>query len=442
MVSTTNPYELPDCLLYLRSGDPGFWGDIDSIVTTDQSGYGDDMTSGTNCVYDDEGNTSYTRFDRAERTVDVRFFGAGTDVGGIWRHRQSSTLGSTARLDISTSPANGTLVCYVNGSSAHTYTIASWPASTQEEFVVCWATEPNPETTGASDAYRSELQIWNVTTGEHEHTSFTHAAFQSSPSGQMIVGAISTTGSIDYDGLISEFRVSKAFHSAVESYETFIDDTAAPTLLGEERIEFPMPDRPSGWGDAGEFAGPIYAMAARAVQHSDLLLVGPILNEQIKATAFFDSSSSQWLIDDPQGSGQELFGGLLWYRPVPLTVNRLHVRLHVQTYPDSSALSYPMRVWSMSQPGPRYRPPTSPQTFARFYAPVTIPARDDGSTSLGGEWEDLGLMRVARDRIGWTYIAVSWDLPAGQNMRVRAITVDGLQAIDNNEAPDGLVYQG
>ena len=81
----------------------------------------------------------------------------------------------------------------------------------------------------------------------------------------------------------------------------------------------------------------------------------------------------------------------------------------------------------MSQPGPLYRPPTSPAVYERHAATSAALAEEHGSGATAGEWLDLDPVNVARDKEGYTYLCLGFRCPSEsstQLWQIKALTIN------------------
>lgn len=200
------PERAPDCV-YSGNGGPTL-----SNLATDDSGLATNMTTGSSSIYE----ASSTRADLIEtRTVDFLSTFNDTDTGYMWIY-------STGSMRLA---SGGVVDLYVNGSSVLSHTIANLTAATDEDIVISWAMEPNPLTTGASDAYRSELHVWNITLGTYESSSATHAQQTSPGAGVAFVwGARNTSDGSPFTGSMYEVRLCSSFHSSTETAACYVDN--------------------------------------------------------------------------------------------------------------------------------------------------------------------------------------------------------------------------
>lgn len=392
--------------------DTVFFGDsttgIPGELRVDESQVATDMTAGATWIYEASPATRYSEATE-EWTVDAVVEMDNADTGFIFAtapsQRFSIRVGETAGL-----------VRIRLGIGGVNTTIASLTApgvsASPQRFLISWASEANPLTTGASDAARSELRIWNLDTGEYDQTVATHA-FRDTGNGTATWAAQTTAGGTPFSGTLYAARFGQAFHHSRTVRESFVDNVVAPTLHGSARREVLVPTSTTGIGDDGEFAGPIYLQAALDNQQKDLWLVGPLVNEQywdlVNHNGGLTASSVVWTVPDPDQTGRHLYLAYLYRRPVPLGVTQVAARVFVQQYRGDAnpADNLHISLHSMSQPGPHTRPTTSPLEYTRYVATVSN-ADDHGSGSTAGEWYDLGPINIAKDKRGYTYLCLGF----------------------------------
>lgn len=423
-----NPEDAPDCVFHGESATG-----VLSELATDLSQWSDSISTATNCIVENESSSSLVRFNhRTTRTVEISFTAASSDTGVLFRHRQTTTGNSTQQLTLG---ASGLLTAVVNDSTANTYTIANWPGLGSATFIVCWTTEPNPLTTGASDAYRSELHIFQTDGSSYELDTFTHAQFQDSPAGRFLYGAQNTGGFNAFSGTILACRMCKFYHSPTETRETWVAQSSAPTLAGVERLPIPVLNRSEiSQLDDGEYAGPAHAMAGEHVKRVDLALAGPIVNEYFtssgRANEFTDPTSFTTYISDGTAPRESVtaytYAQLAFYRPVMPWCNRARVRVFFQQRQSSGVPdNIDMYVFSSSHISYKRTSQWSPDSVEAYYVTETINSAH-GSAADGGEWlEFTNNLKLARDLDGFTYILLGFSETTWTNefVRIKAVCV-------------------
>lgn len=405
-----SPGQVPDCVFY-GTDDAGAWADL----VDDISGEATDLTQGTTSGYE----TNSTRANLTERRT-VDFHGDqidNTEAGYMFKWDRGGGDYSAMRFN------SGTIDVTVDGGS-------NWEQWTPtdlngaDEWLVVWAMEPNPDTTGASDARRSEIHAFNLSQGDYDVFTWTHEAESGTGTGTLIFGASNTSDSDTIAGDVLDIRLSSGFHSSAESYETWVAQSTAPTLTGKELRPVSMPDRGDVvLGDDGQFAGPIHIIAAKACEQHKALLWGPVVNDVNNDGDFLGSNSN----GSGYNSGYTFDGRSLrlehgYYRPIPLGATHVVPYVYVQSNEVTTATDLEVAVYSMSQPGPLVKPSTSPEVFEHYDVSTTVD--DHGSGDTDGEWVELDKLRVARDKVGSSYFFVGFVRGSGNTCRIKTVALD------------------
>jgi hypothetical protein len=331
--------------------------------------------------------------------------------------------------------AGGAVEPILNGGVLSGITLPGIGAGAQR-YVIAWATEQNRLTTGAGDALRSELRAWNTATGAYTQRVITHAA-RTAGTADFIWWASSTGGANAFSNAPEACRFSAGFISATETAEDFVALTSAPTITGQTRIEFVVPQPGSDLAGARQFAGPVLASCATAAAMADLRTWSPIVNEAYLQRTTLARSDLAGMPDAWMRAGPDpdymLVGAYLFNRRVNARADRLKVRVELQQWRLSGSTDdrVHVRVWSMNRP-PQ---PVGDDVVDHDHALVVQGVHASIETSHGsgasaGEWLDLGLLRVARNSRGRTWLVVGFfveDLSGSvedNRFRVQAITVE------------------
>lgn len=407
------------------------------ITISDTVFYGDGGTSLANLAIDDsqratnltvgvggifEAN-SVRMLQNAERTIDARFRADNTHAGYLWSY-------GGQRFTVT---AGGTINAVVNSATVLALDATALFSASTQTYVVSWAMGPNPGGSGAT-ALRSELNVWNVSTGAHVKGVVLHSAPTQTLT-TAVLWAGTGAGVNAFTGTRTSLRFSTSFHTATETYEELIAASSTPTLAGEDRTHVVVPPQSSAIGDDGHFAGPISALAAAAAAQNDLRLAGPLVNivARSRETHRGDRVGDEpFTLADPDGSGRYLYLHWLAYRAIPPGVSHVSARVFIQqwrTTGDDDDLE--ISVYSMDRPGWAYRPASSPVAIDDPHTSVTRNADDTSAGGLG-EWVDFDNLRIARDLDGWSYFALGFRVssPGGsgstadQLWTVKAFIVD------------------
>lgn len=394
----------PDTV-YLGKSDTGALAEL----AVDRSQYLTDLTVGANYISDPSSSTRWRQ--PTGRTLDCRCVINSSETGrrGIWTGNNYGVW-----------YLNGTdlIARYWNGSTSSsagaTTSLAITLAAGANEFVFSWSTEANPDTTASTNAYRSEMRAWNLTTGTFTQVVWTHAvvANDTTAANRWLIGDETGSGSSPFLGTAKLVRLCSQFHSATETYRTLVAAGNKPTLAGEGRLEPPTPSKSSGIGDDGQFAGPVYALAAANARQQDLRLWAPVLNDvynpDYAITFSGNPTGNRTQLRDPLDTTWYLQFPFIRRRPLPPNANRLKVRvcLYVSGASAGATDTITVRCYSMSQPGWRSKPSTSPAQLVRYYRASSVDVSDANSGTT--VWLEFSNLKAARDLEGATYLALAF----------------------------------
>lgn len=372
-----------------------------AACTTDLSQEASNMTAGTNCVYANTDN----RFDYSgPRTIFATVTLDTNDTGYIF-FQGTSTTETAMRAD-----GSGGLIITHEGSDIGAFTPAGL-SSTARAFHVAWVTEPNPDTTGASDAYISWIITWDVTnTVAGRAGPWTHTA-KSTDNTIALYGAATTVGASRFTGTTTRI----GFHQrAMTLTEIFCDyETAAGTLstevaTGNEAIPYTLA---MGLGDRNELYGPANAWAAH--NHASLrrrtvtgrsMRLDPVT---IDTTTHTSNSRVRLVTWD---SLYRWRMGWLWSLPVAPTVSHVWVRMHCDLWVTTgAAVPTGLRIYSANRP-PVLADAAGSEPYEHNYIGSVV-TRDDTAAGLGS-WTVEGYLPIARGREGmregWTYLLAAY----------------------------------
>jgi hypothetical protein len=301
-------------------------------------------------------------------------------------------------------------------------------SGSDQRFVIAWATEPNPLTTGAADAMRCELRAWNKTTGAYAQAILTTAE-RAAQTGTVSVWS-GNGGANVFGGTPHAVRMSAGrFKPATETHEDFVAQTSSPTLELATRCEFPIVEPGSVLGEAGRLVGPVHFMAAHAVKQNAFRAFSPIVNEaylnRLEITAStFTEVPTQHRLAEPDAA-YTLFSPFLFYRPIPPAATHLRVRVFVKQW----NLGGPMRVrcYAFNRPPLGAAVVDMADALVAPFCEATASSTDHGSGGTDGEWLDLGLVAPARNSDGCTWLAFGFDTqgnPGTTVFEVGAIVVE------------------
>jgi hypothetical protein len=386
------------------------------------------------------------------RTIECHCVISSTETGtrGIWNGGNGGEVWYLSNNTIVATYWNGS----ATSSSSHSTSLTLPTLATgANEFLFSWSTElnPNPDPSGKPaqtlaaqwNKWRSEMRAWNLTTGEFAQVVWTHADI--TQSGGSTAGTWLRVNNNDlFQGTVKALRLCKVFHSATETYRTWCTVGAKPETAGESRLEPPMPTRDSGIGDDGQYAGPVYAMAAAHARQQGLRLWTPIINENypastapIHSTPDVGEGPDETMLQDPNDTDWYLQFPFVRRRPLPPNCNRLRVRICLHVEMDTPG-TLGVRCYSMTQPGWTNRPISSPSQMVRYYRETSIDIDADNDDSY--QWLEFDLLRPARDNVGWTYLALAFlSSGTGEEMHwsVRSWVVEPVLSTDESTAAVG-----
>lgn len=327
------------------------------------------------------------------------------------------TYGTTAANNfLGLSLTAGTLSAIMTVSPGSTIVVATLAlpgiGASRERFVIGWTAEPNPLTTGAANAYRYVLFAYNKTDGAYSQIVYTQVV-RSTAAGATIFGAQNAAGTNPFTGTIYAVRLGQGRRRAPpETIEDFVARSAAPTLVLEAPVEYPILDVDSLIGANGEFAGPVYFWGAGSVRANGLRLFSPIVNHPYlnRAEISGDDYSeipTQYRIAAPD-STYTLLGNYLFLRPVPPTADALRCRVFVKQWRTAGATADRLhfRLYSMNRPPISMDVVDKGEALLARYTGTSI-AADHGSGGTDGEWLDLGLLEPALRSDGCTWLALA-----------------------------------
>jgi hypothetical protein len=300
-------------------------------------------------------------------------------------------------------------------------------------YLIAWATEPNPQTTGPSDALRSEITIYDVAGQEILAAVVLHDVVTTGPTGGFSVGGRWDGSAMSnvFDGTINEVAVLSRFASRPEIRERFVAQSAAPSVVGITAVETPL--LPEQVTEPGAIAGPAYQAAAASMQ------VGRNRHRMASPIIHFPTRSAPWIPLDPRdgwpdnwvltlADGYHTAIGWLWRRRIPTHLDWLRASVHWATRDTgASAVDCSLRLYcSDKQPG-----------TATQWSSATLNRTTDDDTGLG-VFEDFALTRVRRDEQGYSWIWLAGYTAATSNeYRVRGLTVVPVsRPAVNNQPPN------
>ncbi len=322
----------------------------------------------------------------------------------------------------------GGVVEFINTSGTLASVTVPSVAVASRSCVVAWSTEPNPLTTGAGDALRSDFYVYNSFTDEVVYDTATHAVVAAHASATLTVGGVFTGGilTLAYTPAIDAVRISCRFHTGTETREHFVAQTAAPSNTGLAACQQAVP--PPEFFAPGLAVGPQYQHAAASMQPTRDLhrLLSPVwqwmqLNHADGCPQFADDMrdgvSTKWVIelDDP---GFVAEAGPGWQTPicwlarvqVPRHVEHLLVRAQWATWETAPGTTDKAELQFHCADGPP-RPVMDGNKLIpafNFTSYQTIERQvDDVSISGLGANQVFDFVKVERDADGYSWVWVA-----------------------------------
>lgn len=403
-----------------------------------------DITVGTSCVYANGDG----RFNRSSpRSVHFQVTIASTSAGTLFLQGSS---GSEQTLVV----ASGTVTAAVNGVDIGSLTPTGL-TSTARAHQLAWVTEPNPDTTGPTDAEISWLFCWNENSSRASRVGpFAHEAAASADD-LVVFGAADDSGTDAYSGTIS---IVSFHHRALTLREVYNDHVSAAgaidtdCVVGREAIPLTLE---SGIGDQDQCYGPTHYWAAR--NHQNLrrrtATARAMRFPTLLLSDSYASASEEWIYAVP-GTDYRAHLGHIMAIPVQPTCNRLWVRAHVKLWVTSgSAVPTGLRVYSCNRPLLLFDDTEAEPLELSYLGDVVT--RNDGALGVGS-WTLDGFLTIKRSgsadamREGWTYVALAWAIdPAAAsandaNARVQwnAIQLVPCYATPVPNGPGGIPGEG
>lgn len=370
-----------------------------AALATDLSQYADNQTTGATWHYEP---APASRFDvTTSWCIEVDFTANNTSGGRFW------TQGGTGRWRVSI--AAGVVTCTLQIAAAlvtiGTLTLPGIGAGS-ERFALSWTASPNPYTTGASNAIRSEIRAFNKSDGSYAETVVTHAA-RDSETGAAVWWAGSTAGANAFTGTPHACRFGTGRpRTSTETHEDFVATTAEPTLELAARCEFPIVDPVCDLGDAGQLVGPVHFQGAQAVKQNAFRSFSPIVNAHyLNRTAITLSSlteiPTQWRREATDGI-YTMAGPWMFYRPVPPTATHLRARVFVKHWNTGTV---GVRLYSMNRPPVSADVVDQNAAHTQTFASASV-STDHGSGGTDGEWLELEPFAVTANSDDHTWLVL------------------------------------
>lgn len=249
--------------------------DGNSSATVDESQFATDLTASGSFGY--ETSSARANLPEAGRELLVIFSSSNTGtLNGVLLY-YGDTGATSYRYQVAASSGNVVFSNSTDGTIA-TVALPDVSAST-ENFTVQLCTRANPLTTGASDAYVTEIACYNQDQTSWAVYQATHSAGPTSTQNFSYGGQWNgATLSSATTATIYAVRLGRRFHSTTEAREDWV--SAAGSFTSGADIDDPVfvLDAATNIGADAEFAGPQFAIGARMARSSRKRLLSPIVN--------------------------------------------------------------------------------------------------------------------------------------------------------------------
>lgn len=318
-----------------------------TACATDQSQRATNLTASGGYLF--EASPASARFDIAYRTMGFRLMVNDSDTGVLYRHGAASP----DRLEFS---AASTLRVTVNNSVVQTYSVVGLIASRQQ-VVVAWATQPNPDGTGAGDAALSTLMVWVGTT--FDQVSFTHAA-SSTKTQTIILGGSTHPAGTPFSGVVNAIWFENGRNdlraSATEIAADWVADVAAVTSSAHAVTDLQgLPPEQGVIDGESSWQGPAHVWCADATRRMERRTLQWLVNERLRIvpawTATTLTATDDFIRGAPGDSADRMSIAWLHVAPVPDNCNRIWARVHLRSYVSSgAAVPVRVRLYSFSKP--------------------------------------------------------------------------------------------
>jgi hypothetical protein len=276
----------------------------------------------------------------------------------------------------------------------------------------------------------SELAIYNYTAGVWDFATATHAAASPSAAHTLTIGA-GVAGASAYTGglaAIHAVHIGRRFHATTEASEDWVIESTPPGFDGRDRTPL-LTGAATDLEIAGEgnFAGPSLLWAGAATRQAAQRSVGPFVNArpQIPTAEYVTSYPVHFYRATPDGAaGWQWCVRYLWHGYLSPKVNVAQVRAHVRcydTFGDEVISPVRFRVFSVAD-----LPTGAPGPAMTFYRGPVVSV---STPTAAGQWLDLGVVRLARDTAGLSYLALAFFVDVTKNEGAEYATTWELNAL-------------
>lgn len=360
--------------------------------------YDTDLSIGGTAQHLFEASPASARFDvgGGVRTILFRLEANDTDTGNLYRHGAADP----DRLRFS---AANTIQAVVNNSTVLTYTVTGLTA-VRKQMVIAWVTQPNDDTTGASDAMLSHLLVWNVTDGTFDQVAFEHAA-STTKAQTIFFGAADNTPTLVFTGTITGIHFEGRRASATEIAHDWIANLATPSTETENDHQGLPPSTDIALDAQNYFHGPLAAWCTDVTRRLRYRLLSSLWNECMRISteltqAELASATDPWIRGAPDSNTWRMHFTFLRSYPVPPWATHLWVRVQLRSYVAAGApVPLGVRLYSFN------KNPSIPGGEALVpYHAQEIVTRDDAGE---GSYVLRKRVPISKDAQGWTWLAVA-----------------------------------
>jgi hypothetical protein len=385
------------------------------------------------------------------RSIEIKANIKSDSAGYIVDH--SAGAGTVAyRIEVTM----GGNVVFSDSSGVLMTIVAPGVTSVAKSYVVAWSTEPNPLTTGAPNALRSEFLVYAVVATTLSWDTAEHAVSTAPGTNTFTVGGRFAGGVMTnaYSPTIAAVRISCRFHTRVETREHFVAATSPPANVGIAACQVAVP--PAAMLAAGQIVGPGYQLAAASAQtgrdrHRTLSAVWQWMNPD-PPTLTDDMRTGMGtkhvidIEDDISGPGWQTPLGWLARVQVPRHVEWLYVRIQWATWETVPGATDLVELQFHASNGPP-RPVKDGNNFIPAFTITsyqTVSRQvDDGVGGLG-DLEVFDFVHVERDADGftWVWLAGRTDSGSGSGNASYAVRSCVAQPIVLGDGYGGQVPNG
>jgi hypothetical protein len=298
-------------------------------LLTDLSQWAVDLTAAGAAAYEEESERTAINGDGRGRSLEIDFE-ADTSSAGVLIDHGGGDASPSYQLKIK----SNAIECNAGLSTLGSLPLPDLDGSLAH-FVASWSTEPNPLTTGGSDALRSELTVFNAGTGTIARLVFEHAVTVSSVLDHLGIGGVWSGALMNfaYTDTIHVLRISSRYHTSIETREDFVLQTTAPSVDGWVVAE--LQRLPAAALEVAELAGPQYQVAAPAAVEHRARLASPLVQAMFRDWPVLGADLAakwppNWVTD--LGDDWQTTAAWLWRCEVPKICGWIVARIQVAVW--------------------------------------------------------------------------------------------------------------